>query len=332
MRALVAVGWLAVAVGAFGVALGFLDVPNQRLLVLASAAPYLMAVAALGVLTLGVTRHWVGFGTALAVSAVAVLSQAPLYLPNGSVSASGPDLTVMQANIWLGNADPDPLVRQIESRHVDVLTVNELTPEAVDRLLASGIESALPHSFLRPGNGGVGTGIWSRYPLSEQVHHEEFLLSALSARVAVPDGGSVAVFAFHPVPPWPSDPSVWSGEMDRIKAILDAIPEDSGPVILSGDFNSTRDHVKYRNLLSGRFQDAADQVGAGIQNTYPADRRPLPPMIAIDHIITAGAVRGIGGDHRFRSPRPHRDRRPRQSVDSSASNSRPARNRSGGMR
>jgi endonuclease/exonuclease/phosphatase (EEP) superfamily protein YafD len=305
VRALTALGWCAVLVGVFGVVLRFLDVHNQRLLVLASAAPYLMAAAAVGVLVLGVTRHWVGFGVALTVAAVATLSQAPLYLANGSAPASGPEVTVMQANIWLGNADPDSLRRQIEDNDVDVVTVNELTPEAVGRLEASGISSVLPYSFLRPGTGGVGTGIWSRYPLSEQIHHEEFLLTALSARITLPDGASAAVYALHPVPPWPVDSAVWAGEMDRIKALLDGIPEDSGPVILSGDFNSTRDHVKYRNLVSGRFRDAADQVGAGIQNTYPADRQPFPPMIAIDHIVTSGAraqsVESVviaGSDHR----------------------------------
>ncbi|WP_245813789.1 endonuclease/exonuclease/phosphatase family protein [Rhodococcus marinonascens] len=304
-RALAALGWLAVAVGVLGVALRFFDVQNQRLLILASAAPYLMAGAAVGVVLLGLTRHWVGFAVALTVAVAATLSQGPLYVANDTVTASGPKLTVMQANIWLGNADAASLVRQIRDRDVDVLAVNELTPEAVDRLVGAGIESTLPFSFLMPGIAGEGTGIWSRYSLSDKVHYSEFILSALSARVNLSDDVSTALYAFHPVPPWPTDPSVWSGEMDRIEAILDAIPADSGPVIVSGDFNATRDHVKYRNLVTGRYRDAADQAGAGIQNTYPADRQPFPPMIAIDHIAMSGAqaqsVESVvleGSDHR----------------------------------
>ncbi|AOW94746.1 hypothetical protein BFN03_10025 [Rhodococcus sp. WMMA185] len=305
MRLLVAVGWLAVAVGVFGVALRLLDVQSQRLIMLVSAAPYLMVGGAVGVVLLALARHWVGFAVALAVAVAAILSQGPLYVANESVTASGPELTVMQANIWLGNADATSLVRQIRDRDVDVLTVNELTPEALDRLRNAGIESTLPFSFLRPGHGAEGTGIWSRYPLSDEVHHPEFVLSALSARVNLADDVSTALYAFHPVPPWPTDPAVWAGEMDRIRAILEAIPAESGPVIVSGDFNATRDHVKYRNLVTGRYRDAADQAGAGIQNTYPADRQPFPPMIAIDHIVVGGAhARSVqpvvlaGSDHR----------------------------------
>lgn len=304
-RLLIGAGWLAVLVGAFGVVLRTLDLHNQRLIMMVSAAPYLMAIGALGVVLLGFTRHWIGFAVSLMVSAVAVWGQAPLYIPDGEPGPDGNELTVMQANIWLGNADADALVRQIGSERVDVITVDELTPEAIDRLTAAGITDELPYSFTRPYSGGAGTGIWSRYPLSDEVHYEEFLLAGLSARITLPDTTSAAVFALHPVPPWPTPVSTWAGEMDRISDILNAVPADAGPVVVSGDFNSTRDHVKYRNLVSGRYRDVADQVGAGVQNTYPADRSPIPPMIAIDHIATSAApARSVdvvtieGSDHR----------------------------------
>lgn len=304
-RALIVIGWLAVVVGVAGVGLRWLDVHDQRLIVLGSAAPYLMATAVVGVLILGLTRHWIGFGVALCVAAAATLTQAPLYVPDRH-DVTGPTVTAMQANIWLGNADTDSLVAQVKSMEVDVIAVNELTNSALERLIASGIESELPYSFVRPlPTGGGGTGLWSRFPLTDQVHHEEFILNALSARIQLPDGKSAAVYALHPVPPWPVETWVWAGEMDRIRTMLEAIPEDSGPVIIIGDFNSTRDHVKFRDLVTGRFRDAADQVGGGIQNTYPADRQPLPPMIAIDHILTSGAqaqsvetVVLAGSDHR----------------------------------
>lgn len=301
---IIGAGWIAVLVGAFGVVLRSLDLHDQRLVMMVSSAPYLMAVGALGVVLLGLTRHWVGFAVSLTISAVAVWGQAPLYVPNGE-PGDGPELTVMQANIWLGNADTDALVDQIASENVDVVSVDELTSEAAERLVAAGIEDELPYSFTRPFSGGAGTGIWSRYPLSDQVHHEEFLLAGLSARITMPDNTSAAVFAFHPVPPWPTPASTWAGEMDRIADILNEVPAESGPIVVVGDFNATRDHVKYRNLVSGRFRDVADQVGAGVQNTYPADRAPIPPMIAIDHIATSGAVaRSVdvvtieGSDHR----------------------------------
>ncbi|NLE79969.1 MAG: endonuclease/exonuclease/phosphatase family protein [Rhodococcus sp.] len=302
---LIGLGWIALCVGAFGVLIRSLELHNQRLVMICSAAPYLMAAGLVAVVVLGVTRHWIGFAVSLVVAVAAVVGQAPLFVPDGAPAEGGTELTVMQANIWLGNADADALVEQIVTEEVDVVTINELTPDAIVRLTTAGIADELPYSFARPFSGGAGTGIWSRYPLSEEVHYEEFLLSALSARIALPDERSAEVYAFHPVPPWPTPVSVWAGEMDRISAILNEIPADSGPVIVSGDFNATRDHLKYRNLVSGRFRDAADQAGSGVQNTYPADQAPLPPMIAIDHIASSDAhARSVdavtieGSDHR----------------------------------
>lgn len=304
-RILIGAGWLAVLVGAFGVVLRSVELQHQRLVMIVSAAPYLMAAAAVALVVLGLARHWIGFAVAAVVSVAAVLGQAPLFVPDGEPRPGDTELTVMQANIWLGNADADALVEQIVSEKVDVITINELTQDSIERLTAAGIADELPYTFTRPFPGGAGTGIWSRYPLTGEVHHEEFLLSALSARIELPDTRSPLIFAFHPVPPWPTPTEVWAGEMERIDTILEAIPEDSGPVIVSGDFNATRDHAQYRQLVSGRFRDVADQAGAGIQNTYPADRAPFPPMIAIDHIATSGAhtlsvdaVTIEGSDHR----------------------------------
>jgi endonuclease/exonuclease/phosphatase (EEP) superfamily protein YafD len=60
----------------------------------------------------------------------------------------------------------------------------------------------------------------------------------------------------------------------------------------------------FRGLLRNGYRDAAEQSGAGIKPTFPADSW-LPPFIAIDHILTrsctATSLRTIkipGSDHR----------------------------------
>ena len=53
------------------------------------------------------------------------------------------------------------------------------------------------------------------------------------------------------------------------------------------------------------FHDAAAQAGAGLTRTHPSDVPMLPPVFALDHILTRGcaatAVRTLsmaGSDHR----------------------------------
>ncbi len=74
--------------------------------------------------------------------------------------------------------------------------------------------------------------------------------------------------------------------------------------MVAGDFNATVDHAQFRALLTDGYHDAAEQCGAGYLASYPADRW-LPPLIAIDHLLTkhatatsAATVALPGSDHR----------------------------------
>jgi endonuclease/exonuclease/phosphatase (EEP) superfamily protein YafD len=75
--------------------------------------------------------------------------------------------------------------------------------------------------------------------------------------------------------------------------------------MLAADLNATPDNLDFRRLLRGGYNDAARQAGAGLTRTYPSDVRLLPPVFAVDHILTHGctatSVRTLsipGTDHR----------------------------------
>ncbi len=304
IRGLVVVlGWLAVLAGSVGVGLHWTDSQRKQIVILASFAPYLMTAGIVGLLALTLARNWIGTAAAGLVVGAALSTQLPVYVASGA-AMDGPKLTVMQSNILFGGGDATALVREVGDRDVDVLTVDELTPEGLARLSAAGLDTRLPYRFVEPGRGGSGTGIWSRYPLSGQTSYDGFAMSQLSARAALPDGTSLLVFAFHPIPPYPFGVDRWSDEVVRIRGILEAIPADAGAVVVGADFNATRDHSLYRSLLDGRLEDTADQSGAGLLATYPADRW-WPAVIGIDHILVgdghADNVRAVqipGSDHK----------------------------------
>ncbi|MFI9403811.1 endonuclease/exonuclease/phosphatase family protein [Nocardia sp. NPDC052316] len=299
-RMVLGVGWCALTAGAVGVVLHF-GAWQQRLLVLvASGASYLMVGALVALVFFLIARGWRSAGIAGVVVGAVLWTLAPAFLPAGR-AASGPEVTVLQSNLLFGKADVDAVVRAVRDNRVDVLTVNELTNAAVDRLAAAELGALLPYSYLQPtADGGGGTGIYSRYPLRDTKKYDGFILNQVSATMDHPERGPIAVFAFHPIPP-PLNFADWLGEMRRIREILDA---QQGPAIVGADLNATRDHAAYRELLRGRFAAAADQVGAGLLLTFPDDRR-WGPIIGIDHVLLADAtaqeVRTFsipGSDHR----------------------------------
>ncbi|MEV0250686.1 endonuclease/exonuclease/phosphatase family protein [Nocardia sp. NPDC050712] len=298
-RALLGVGWLAVLAGVTGVVLHLGNWRWELLTLAASGASYLMAGALVGLVLVLIARGWRSAAVAGVVVAVALWTQLPIFVPNGH-AAAGPKVTVMQSNILFGEADVDAVLRAVRAEQVDLLTVDELTPQAVERFAAAGIGAELPHQFLVPGLGGGGTGIYSRYPLRDTQRFEGFQINNLGATMRHPERGDIAVFALHPIPP-NLNFAAWSWEMPRIREILDA---QTGPAIVGADFNATRDHAAFRALVAGRFDSAADLVGAGPMLTWPDSKR-WGPVLGIDHILvadgTAEELRSLsipGSDHR----------------------------------
>ncbi|MGK8524475.1 endonuclease/exonuclease/phosphatase family protein [Nocardia asteroides] len=284
-RALLGAGWCAVAVGTVGIVLHFGAWQRRGPVLLASGASYLMIGALAGLVLLLIARGWRSAAVAGVLAAAVLWTLVPAFVPEGR-AASGPRLTVMQSNLLFGRADPAVVVRAVRDNGVDVLTVDELTDAAIERLAGAGLLGELPYHYTEPTrDGGGGTGIYSRYPLRETAKYDGYILNNVSATMEHPEQGPITVFAFHPVPP-PFNFPAWQAEMRRTREILDA---HSGPAIVGADFNATRDHAAYRDLLRGRFASAADQTGAGLLPTFPDDRA-WGPVIGIDHILVAEAT------------------------------------------
>lgn len=290
----------ATLAAAAGVALHFTRWPAEPLVLAASGAPYLMGGAVLGIVGFAATRQWIATGVAVVVAGAGMATQVPLYV--AQTGGDGQPIMAMQANLLFDGADPSALVDQVQARDIAILTVNELTRPAVESLSGAGLDQLLPYRYLAPGQTASGTGIWSRFPLSDTVEYDGYVLNQISATATVPEIGPVAVYAFHPVPPV-YDTGVWADELARLHEILRRSPTDR-PAIVGGDFNATYDHARFRAMASGRFADAAVQAGAGHLVTYPTDKA-IPPLVGIDHFLLAKAratsvetVALPGADHR----------------------------------
>ncbi|MGW5311352.1 endonuclease/exonuclease/phosphatase family protein [Nocardia thailandica] len=291
----------ATAAGVLGIALYVNPFPWFPLVAATVAVPVLVLGGAAGAVLFAACGHRVGAAVAAVVAVAGIGTQVPLYVADAA-AGDGVRVTVMQANLLFDGADPAAVVREVRERGVDLLTVNELTRDMARALTEAGLDRALPHRHLSPGQTASGTGIWSAYPLTGPTEFDGYVLNQLAATATVPGLGPVSVFALHPVPPV-YDTGVWAGELDRLGALLAAAPPDR-PAVVGGDFNATRDHRAFRALLGPGFHDAAEQAGAGFAPTYPTDK-PYPPLAALDHILLthgrADAVRTValpGADHR----------------------------------
>ena len=165
-RILAVLGAVAAVVAAAGIAAHYIGLVNTMVARIASFTPLFVILAMVAVLMLSAARQRVRTVLAVVIAVVGVWSQIPLFTrtDTGQPATDSVSVRLLQANIRLGEADVDALMQTVIDEDVDVLTVIELTPEALQRLSAAGITETLPYSFVRPGSSGSGAGIFARFP------------------------------------------------------------------------------------------------------------------------------------------------------------------------
>lgn len=229
-----------------------------------------------------------------AVALVAGLVLTGLVLPRAfedgdPAVAPGPGsapLVVATVNLQFGRGDPAAVVALVRERRVDVLGLQELTPDAEQRLVAAGLRAELSFAESRAQRGAGGTGLVSRHPLAPSgLVLRPGLFSQVTARVLAPPGPVDVVVAHPSAPVFRDDPADWAREIADLPG-----PASAGdpPRLVIGDLNATLDHRPLRALLaSGAWRDAGSALGDGLRGTWPADG-VLPPFAAIDHVLVSG--------------------------------------------
>jgi endonuclease/exonuclease/phosphatase (EEP) superfamily protein YafD len=246
--------------------------------------PYALLVATgVVLLALAACRAWhaaAGMALALALTG-AVL---PRAVPKPQPLATGPRVTLESLNMRHGQADPGTVVELVRQCHVDVLSLQELTPQAVTALGAAGLWRLLPYRELQPAAGAAGSGLASRFRLRSRALSGQTYFHQPSAALELPNGNALTVVAVHAVAPRPGLPV--AGWRDRLLSL----PRPTGsPRVLAGDFNATLDHRAFRRLLRAGYRDASAETGRGLTPTWPTNK-PGPPFAAIDHVLLSSAI------------------------------------------
>ncbi|MFD6564985.1 endonuclease/exonuclease/phosphatase family protein [Micromonospora profundi] len=279
--------WAAVGPTATWAALRLAGLDRGPLVQAFAFTPYVAGWSIIALALAAALRRW--WPTAVAaLAAVALLGVvAPRALADSQPATTGPTIRLLTANLLAGSADAATLVDLVRQHRVDVLAVQEFTPDAQAALDRLGLDLLLPHRQLNPQVGTPGSGLYSRWPLSDVgIRHNRgqggWGFSQAYGTVAVPGGPPVRVESAHPSAPSALDQVVaWRTDLT---AQPPATPH-GGLRILAGDFNATLDHGPLRALLRTGYVDAADATGSGLTGTWgPYDGDLIPP-VTIDHVL-----------------------------------------------
>lgn len=293
--------------------------PGPQLAALAPVAT-LPAVAAV---VLGAVSAW-WLGLLLAIPALILLAwQLPPFLLNASARPVAPPgspappldpvtVRVLTLNSRGGSVDPAALVAAARQHAVDVLAVQELTWGLVHRLDGAGLGDLLPHTHLDPRPDAPGVGLWTRWELTPLAPLPGPVAAAPRARAEPAPGRPVVLTSVHPLTPMRERGYPWQRDLARLLPLAGS----REPQVVMGDFNASRDHQPFRELLAAGFVDCAD---AAQHRTWPgftwpvswdlySDRegrrfpdRRAPAIMRLDHVLVSRAA-----GHTVREARPVR--------------------------
>ncbi len=261
-----------------GVALGY---PFGALLAFTPQVAALSPLAVVAALVMRMRAVAAVGAVAVAVLAIVVLPRSADGPQRASAGVRGTPLVVMTVNLRLGHGDARAIVRLARARNVDVLSLQELTPEAVRHLDAAGVRALLPGRVLQPRTGAAGSGLLARRALQAVrtdavAGHEQ-----PEAKLALPGGRELRVKAVHPVPPTSSE--AVANWRRQLRSLGGPAARDGSPRLLAGDFNATLDHRELRDLIGRGFYDAADATGDGLHATWPVG--DFAALMTLDHIL-----------------------------------------------
>ena len=250
--------------------------------------PYVAAWVWLPVIFAATGRHWAAGGLALVAAVILTACVLPRAVP-GRGPSGGVALQVMTSNLLFGRADPATVVRLVRDHDIEVLAVQEFTPEAQAGLRAAGLDDLLPYSSLAAETGTTGSGLYSRFPVTAAgAHRNGGGFMQAYGTIQPPGSDPLIVESAHPNAPFAvSALNDWREDLAK-----QPHADPDGPArILLGDFNATLDHAELRDLISHGYRDAAVLAGKGLVPTwgpYHGPRR-LPP-VTIDHVLVDARI------------------------------------------
>jgi endonuclease/exonuclease/phosphatase (EEP) superfamily protein YafD len=286
-RGLAVVLGLALVVLTVAFALRWVDITTREIAAVQAVVPITGAgVVVLTLLALVCRMRRVALVGAVP-SAVAVVLAVASFGLTATPSAGGSEtVTLLSSNLEFGGANADDVVKGVRDHQADVVVLVELTPQALTRLKAAGLDEELPYVVGHAEAGTSGAEIRSRWPLTlidPGKGVDGSLFWEPYALVQRP-GGAFRVKTIHTRQPIVSARG-WARDLDRIHAWQLAQPADQ-PLLLAGDFNASQSHPAFRAMLDG-LTDAHRATGGGWVRTWPQGRR-IPPFVHLDHVLGRG--------------------------------------------
>jgi endonuclease/exonuclease/phosphatase (EEP) superfamily protein YafD len=252
-------------------------------------------------------RYLLAAGALLVVVAqlFIVLPEFTAAQPAPKWAATAPSISLLDANVYyLNGSRMAGYANEIQRYQPQLVTMEESTPLLVTQLKATGALANLPYQYQVKLYNPKAFLIASKYPLSgSTVVYYDGLPLIVETTVHLPSG-PLPLWVVHTDAPISISFQEWKGGLDLVASLV----KKRGPkgLLVVGDFNATWGSRGFRTILDAGMTDGAAARGRAFGLTWSQTKRPLPPVVRIDHVLTGPGVAvtsvrtdvGPGSDHR----------------------------------
>jgi len=214
--------------------------------------------------------------------------------PRANTAANGdlPSLTVVSANLHVGNRDTTRLQQWVETIDADVVVIEE-----VSAAVATQLEqwAAYPHRVISANESPFGLAILSRHPLFETEALETNGQPLRFRTRILWQGQTIALGAIHPTPPISPEYHLRRARLFESEARW--AQATASAAVIVGDLNASPWSSAMHGIGASGLRRAT-----GLAPSWPA----ALPLIPIDHVLVSqdwrvadtGVGPNIGSDHR----------------------------------
>jgi endonuclease/exonuclease/phosphatase (EEP) superfamily protein YafD len=224
---------------------------------------------------------------------------APYYAPHADARRLTQPLRVLSFNVLSSNTRYADTVRWVQATDPDIAFLPEITQPWEAGL--APLKATMPHCLIQPQRHNFGFAVFSKYPIVEQSLIPSAVLGVAMIQLTLQiDGRRLIFVGVHPPSPLSADYS--RGRDAAFVELARRLRNESAPVVVAGDFNTTPWSQAMAPLTRIGLRDT--MLGRGFSATW---QRTIPLLaIPIDQILIGGALRTharwtgpyLGSDHR----------------------------------
>lgn len=247
-------------------------------------------------LAFGLVTRWRSFGLAILAALIAAAGLGPVYAPvqppGAQAANGGRPLTVLYANLWEYNRQPQAIGAALRAVDADILITSETTLTVAGSI--GHLREHYPFRQIDPtAQVNLRTAIWSKYPLSGgKLYLNNNVAPTAASTVADLGGGlRLGLIGAHFSRPTEGLRQVQAAALGPMAAELRQT-QPALPLIIAGDFNAP----PWSWVVTHAVEVTGTRIIGGHRITWkgeyptPFGLIPAPWGLQIDHMLISDGI------------------------------------------